>query len=409
MRIYAWLVLLQRRGLINTWLHDLGLIDGPLRLVHNFTGTTIGMVHIMLPFMVLPLYASMRAINADYMRAAANLGASPVARSGRSSCRCRCRGWRPGSSSCSCCASASTSRRRCWAAARVMMWSMQIERNVTLLRRLGRRERARRRAAGDDARHPLADRAHHRLRQADGGTVMLSRAATETQITHGRRLWLYVVVGLIVVFLDCAQRCSWCRLSFSDSRYLQFPPPAWSTRWYEAYFSSIEWREATYVSFAAAILTMVVSTVLGTLAAYGLHMLRGRLSKAAYAVFTLPLIIPGILIAIGIFLFYAQLGLNNTLTGIVLAHSVVAIPLVVITVASSLKSYDMNQEMVARSLGASRPWAFLTVTLPQIKISRHFRRFAGVHHVARRGGDLTVYRGRRQGHADQAHVQCTPR
>ena len=83
----------------------------------------------------------------------------------------------------------------------------------------------------------------------------------------------------------------------------------------------------------------------------------------------LPLIIPGILVAIGIFLFYAQLGLNNTLTGIVLAHSVVAIPLVVILVASSLKSYDMNQEMVARSLGASRPWAFLTVTLPQIKIS----------------------------------------
>jgi putative spermidine/putrescine transport system permease protein len=54
-RCYAWLVLLQRRGLINTWLSDLGLIDGPLRLVHNFTGTSIGMVHIMLPFMVLPL------------------------------------------------------------------------------------------------------------------------------------------------------------------------------------------------------------------------------------------------------------------------------------------------------------------------------------------------------------------
>jgi putative spermidine/putrescine transport system permease protein len=197
---------------------------------------------------------------------------------------------------------------------------------------------------------------------------MLSRAATETQITHGRRLWLYVVVGLIVLFL-IAPSILVVPLSFSDSRYLQFPPPGWSTRWYQAYFGSIEWREATYVSFAAAILTMIVSTVLGTLAAYGLYMLRGKLSKAAHAVFTLPLIIPGILVAIGIFLFYAQLGLNNTLTGIVLAHSVVAIPLVVITVASSLKSYDMNQEMVARSLGASRPWAFLTVTLPQIKIS----------------------------------------
>jgi putative spermidine/putrescine transport system permease protein/spermidine/putrescine transport system permease protein len=71
-------VLLQRRGVVNSWLQEVGLIDVPLRLMHNFTGTTIGMLHIMLPFMVLPLYASMRAINRDYMRAAANLGASPV-------------------------------------------------------------------------------------------------------------------------------------------------------------------------------------------------------------------------------------------------------------------------------------------------------------------------------------------
>jgi len=77
-RCYAWLVLLQRRGVVNSWLQDMGLIDAPLRLMHNFTGTTIGMVHIMLPFMVLPLYATMRSIDRDYMRAAANLGASPV-------------------------------------------------------------------------------------------------------------------------------------------------------------------------------------------------------------------------------------------------------------------------------------------------------------------------------------------
>jgi putative spermidine/putrescine transport system permease protein/spermidine/putrescine transport system permease protein len=77
-RCYAWLVILQRRGVVNTWLQDAGLIDAPLRLMHNFTGTTIGMLHIMLPFMVLPLYASMRSIDRDYLRAAANLGASPV-------------------------------------------------------------------------------------------------------------------------------------------------------------------------------------------------------------------------------------------------------------------------------------------------------------------------------------------
>jgi ABC-type spermidine/putrescine transport system permease subunit I len=76
-RTYAWLVILQRRGLINTWLANLGLTEEPLRLVHNFTGTAIGMSQIMLPFMVLPLYAAMRAIDRDYLRAAANLGASP--------------------------------------------------------------------------------------------------------------------------------------------------------------------------------------------------------------------------------------------------------------------------------------------------------------------------------------------
>ena len=77
-RTYAWLILLQRRGLVNDILKELGLIDMPLRLVHNFTGTTIGMVHIMLPFLVFPLFASMQAIDRDYMRAASNLGASPT-------------------------------------------------------------------------------------------------------------------------------------------------------------------------------------------------------------------------------------------------------------------------------------------------------------------------------------------
>jgi ABC-type spermidine/putrescine transport system, permease component I len=77
-RTYAWLVILQRTGLINTWLVNAGLISEPLPLVHNLLGTVIGMVHVMLPFLILPLYASMRAINPVYMRAAANCGASPV-------------------------------------------------------------------------------------------------------------------------------------------------------------------------------------------------------------------------------------------------------------------------------------------------------------------------------------------
>jgi ABC-type spermidine/putrescine transport system permease subunit I len=76
-RTYAWLVLLQRNGVINSALISLGIIEEPLQLAHNLTGSIIGMVHIMLPFLVLPLYAAMRNIDMDLVRAAIGLGCSP--------------------------------------------------------------------------------------------------------------------------------------------------------------------------------------------------------------------------------------------------------------------------------------------------------------------------------------------
>jgi ABC-type spermidine/putrescine transport system permease subunit I len=77
-RTFAWLIILQRNGVVNKTLAFLGVIDRPLTLVHNTTGTVIGMVHIMVPFLVLPLYASMKTIDANLMRAAANVGSSPT-------------------------------------------------------------------------------------------------------------------------------------------------------------------------------------------------------------------------------------------------------------------------------------------------------------------------------------------
>ncbi|MGE0213756.1 MAG: ABC transporter permease [Parvibaculaceae bacterium] len=75
-RTYSWLVLLQRRGLINSLLQDLGITSGPLSLVYNSAGVVIGMLHIMLPFMVLPLYAAMKSVDPMLMRAAMSLGAT---------------------------------------------------------------------------------------------------------------------------------------------------------------------------------------------------------------------------------------------------------------------------------------------------------------------------------------------
>lgn len=197
---------------------------------------------------------------------------------------------------------------------------------------------------------------------------MLRRPATSTQITHLDRLWLYVLCGLVIVFL-IAPTLLVIPMSFSDSRYLSFPPESWSLRWYRAYFGSLEWRDATVVSLQAAFLTTIVATVTGTLAAYGLHLARSGAGRLVQVALTLPMMIPVILLAIGIFLFFAPLELNNSLTGLVLAHTVLALPLVLISVTAGFKSFDMNQELVARSMGASRPRAFLTVTLPQIRNS----------------------------------------
>ena len=76
-RTYAWLVLLQKKGLLNNLLIDFEIISEPIKFVHNTSGTLIGMAHIMLPFLILPLYANMRSIDKDCVKAAASLGATP--------------------------------------------------------------------------------------------------------------------------------------------------------------------------------------------------------------------------------------------------------------------------------------------------------------------------------------------
>lgn len=77
-RTYAWMVLFQRKGVLNGFFQEIGLIDKPLELMRNFIGVQIGMVHVLLPFMILPLLATLRGIDPVYMRAAGVLGANPI-------------------------------------------------------------------------------------------------------------------------------------------------------------------------------------------------------------------------------------------------------------------------------------------------------------------------------------------
>ena len=196
----------------------------------------------------------------------------------------------------------------------------------------------------------------------------LSRAASDTQVTHGQRLWLYAVAALVLAFLAVPTLIV-IPMSFSGSQYLEFPPREWSLRWYRNYLDSSTWMQATATSFKAGGLTLLLATPLGTLAAYGLFASRLRAARWVNTLMLTPIIVPVILVAIGVFYVYVKLKLVNSLAGIVLAHSMLALPLVMLVVGAALKGFDMNQEMVARSLGASRPRAFLTVTLPQIRFS----------------------------------------
>jgi putative spermidine/putrescine transport system permease protein len=175
--------------------------------------------------------------------------------------------------------------------------------------------------------------------------------------------------GALVLFFLMLPTLIVIPMSFSDSQYLEFPPQSWSLRWYREYFGSDAWMDATWTSLAAAVLTTVIATPAGTLAAYGMHCSSERLRNALQPLVLMPVVVPSILVAVGVFHLYAVLGLNYTLTGVVLAHTALAVPFVIITVLSSLKNYDMAQEMAARSMGASRATAFLTVTLPQVRFA----------------------------------------
>ena len=156
-------------------------------------------------------------------------------------------------------------------------------------------------------------------------------AAADTHIRHRSRLWLYVLGAAIMAFLVLPTIIV-VPMSFSASQYLEFPPQHWSLRWYANYVGSADWMRATATSLKVAALTVLLATPLGTLAAYGLFVSGLRWARLLLALFLTPIIVPVILVGIGVFYAYVKLGLLNTLAGLVLADSMLAIPLVIMVV-----------------------------------------------------------------------------
>ncbi|MGK0721970.1 ABC transporter permease [Leucobacter sp. W1478] len=155
-------------------------------------------------------------------------------------------------------------------------------------------------------------------------------------------------------------------MSFNEASSFNFPPKGFSTRWYENFFTDPTWLSALSSSLQVAIITMVVATSVGVLASLGLSKVKFRGKGLLEGYFLLPLIVPGIVLAVGLYSLFLRLNLLGTLPGFVLAHTIVALPLVITNVMASLQGVDPRLEQASASLGAGRIRTFFSITLPLI-------------------------------------------
>lgn len=171
-----------------------------------------------------------------------------------------------------------------------------------------------------------------------------------------------VVVGILLV----APTLVVIPMAFTSARTFEFPPPGFSMQWFEEFFTDPAWMESALLSLQVAAVVTVLATVLGTLAAFALVRGRGRWRVPAQSFLMAPIIVPGVITAIGVYAVFLSWGLTETFAGFVFAHLVLAIPLVITPVSASLQTLDRRLEQAAANLGATPAATFGQVTLPLI-------------------------------------------
>jgi putative spermidine/putrescine transport system permease protein len=192
--------------------------------------------------------------------------------------------------------------------------------------------------------------------------------ALPANATRGQRIWYWCLRGICAlgfIFL-LGPIVAVIPISFSAGSFLSYPLPGLSTRWYEAVLEPFPWMFAVENSMIIAVSTTFIATILGTLAAYGLT--RGNFPGKAlvFGLLISPLAVPLVITALGLYFFFARVGLVQTHIGLIIAHVVLAVPFVVITVSATLQGFDWNLVRAAESLGASPLAAFFQITLPLI-------------------------------------------
>jgi putative spermidine/putrescine transport system permease protein len=188
-----------------------------------------------------------------------------------------------------------------------------------------------------------------------------SMTVSERLARRGVRIYTAIVLGFLVIPVLVI-----VPLSFNDSTYFSYPMSGFTFGWYESLFASLEWRRALLNSLVIGLLSTALATVLGTLAAMGISRPTFPLRGLIMPLLISPMIIPIVVVAVSLYLVFAPVGLTNTYLGVILAHTALGTPFVVITVTATLMAFDRNLTRAAATLGAA-PWtAFRRVTLPLI-------------------------------------------
>lgn len=153
-------------------------------------------------------------------------------------------------------------------------------------------------------------------------------------------------------------------LSFTSSDYLSFPPPGFSARWYEHFIDTPKWYSSGFQSITIAVASAILASIFGTLASLGMWRANWKHGSIFQNLLLLPLIVPPIISAIVFFRLWSKWHIVDTLFGLVLAHTILGLPYVVITVNASLANFDIRLEQAARSLGAGHWYVLRRVTVP---------------------------------------------
>ena len=395
-RTYAWIIIFGRQGLINTVLDWLGVVDKPLRLMYTSFAVYAGMVNVLMPVAVFTMFATMVQIDRRMSLAAAVLGANPVKAFTRVYFPLSFPGivaaavlvfilsigfyitpallGGPSDTMITQLIVTQTSillnpqfgAVLATALLIVTIALLLVAGLITPLETIwavkldaaaeGEGE------AGDNPPRRLGEHLTKLRKVLFRGPRRLFELGM-MPIARWRRGILRCFLVAVMVFL-IAPLPIVVLVSFSSSPYLVFPPPGFSFQWYEKFLTSTVWQTAVFMSVAIGVLTCAVSIVVGVAGAMLIVRYRLRAKRALFFFMIGPLMTPHIILAIAFYGHFLALGLMGTVTGIVIAHTVMAAPYAIIVLTTAMRGLDTNLELAAASLGAKRRTVLRRITVP---------------------------------------------